>query len=100
MRDVDSFQGASADNIHKVLQTGNITLPKFLFQKAKTPVWTEFCVTCDQEVESDGHVEPSQTSPHQVRQHEFVFILTTTIVTMEIQILGAQGVVLEIMVEI
>ena len=55
---------------------------------------------CNEKVECDGLVEPSQTPLHEICQYIFVLVLPTAVITVEIQIFGTQGVVLEEVVEI
>ena len=66
---------------------------KQLFKKAKTPIWCKLGVADQQKGKSYLPVEPHHHSPHQVINHEAVFILSCAVVGMKMDFSFTKGMV-------
>ena len=72
---------------------------KQLFKKAKTPIWHELGVANQQKGQSYLLVKPRHHPPHQVINHEAVFILSRAVVGMKMDFSFTKGMVFKKMVE-
>ena len=96
--------GRSMDNNHQIIQTVHLAHTETLFQEAKTPVGRKLGVTNKHKGKFDGSVKTIHNSPHEVlydkkkqlkivllllltyMYHRVVFILSNTVVCMEMDI--------------
>ena len=66
----------------QLLEAKHITSPKLLLQQAKTPINKASSVACYHKANIDLLMQPCQCTPCKVSHDCFVFVLTTTVVTM------------------
>ena len=68
-------------------------------KKAKTPIWRKLGVANQQKRQCYLLVEPGQHPPHEVINHEAVFILSSAVVSVEVDFSFTKGMVFKKVVE-
>ena len=100
LRKIDTCHGALLGHSYHVIKARDRCSAKLLFQKAKTPIWPKLCMSSYHEVQFDVEVKLVDCSPNEVEQHVPVFVLTGAVVTVEMDVVFTEAIVVEEVVQV
>lgn len=83
------------DNLTQVIKTMYFGPPKLPFQESEAPIRGKFCMPRRHEVDTDGDMLPRHHTPGKIPKHIAIFVLSRTIVAVEVNMLLTQPVGLE-----